>query len=335
VALGVVVLLAIAGQGTAQAASTPTLMNQASASGLPAGSQIYDSATLGGGVSPTGSLTFSLFGPGNATCAGTPIFTTTTPVNGNGYYESSRYSTNAAGTYTWIAVYGGDANNLAAATPCATPSAQVTVGKRTPVLTTTRTWAPPSASASGVLSSGSGPAGPTGTMTYNLYGPNNMTCSGTPIVSSVRTVAWYLSYESAPFNPSALGTYQWVVLYSGDANNVARSTTCSDTSLGFTMTTPNPTTVSGSPTTVARGGTVTVNWSGIVSPTSTDWVGLYQVGTADGGAVVTWKYTTGAVTGSVALKFPWAATAGSYELRLMTNNTVQRLATSGPITLVW
>ena len=335
VVLALVVLLAAAGQGTAHAAS-PTLFNQASASGFPAGSEIYDTVTLGGGVNPTGTLTFTLFGPDNPTCAGTPIFTATTAVSGNAFYESSRFRTFAAGTYTWLAAYGGDANNTASPpTPCSTPSAKVTVAKRTPVLTVASSWASPSAFADGVLSSGSGPAGPTGKMTYNLYGPNNMTCAGTPIFSSVRTVAFHLSSASGPFNPSALGAYQWVVAYSGDANNTARSTICSDSGLRFTMATPNPTVVSGSPTTVARGGTVSVNWSGIVSPTSTDWVGLYAVGAVHGGPVTAWKYTTGTASGSVTLKFPWSATAGSYEIRLMADNDTTRLATSTPLSLVW
>ncbi|MEA2901167.1 MAG: hypothetical protein QOH36_1054 [Actinomycetota bacterium] len=331
-----IVLVAVVGQGTAHAAANPTMWNQASASGLPAGSQIYDSISLGGGVNPTGTLTFTLFGPGNPTCAGPPIFTTTTAVNGNGYYESARYTTNAAGTYIWVAAYGGDAaNNPPPPTPCSAPSAQVVMGKRTPVLNTSRTWVPPMSTATGVLTSGSGPTGPTGTMTFNLYGPANMTCAGAPIFSSVKPVAWNGTYVSAPYTPIAVGTYQWVVIYSGDANNNARSSTCTETANGFTVTVAPTTAVSGTPTTVARGGTITVNWSSIVAPTAYDWVALYAVGTPDGGAVSAWKFTSGTAGGSVTLKFPWGAAAGSYEIRLMANNSTRRLATSGAIIMVW
>ena len=93
--------------------------------------------------------------------------------------------------------------------------------------------------------------------------------------------------------------------------------------------------MSGSPTSVARGGTITVTWSDIAAPTTGDWVALYAAGTADGGAVSAWKYTGGGASGSVTLKFPWGATAGNYEIRLMADNNIQRLATSAPITLVW
>ena len=124
-------------------------------------------------------------------------------------------------------------------------------------------------------------------------------------------------------------------MYGGDANNTARSSTCAETANGFTVSLVNPTTVSGTPTTVGRGGTITVNWSAIDEPTAYDWVALYPVGTPHGGAVTAWKFTTGAASGSVTLKFPWRATPGSYEIRLMANNSIERLATSGPITMVW
>ena len=41
------------------------------------GGQISDTATLAGGANPTGDITFTLFGPDNATCTGDPIFTST------------------------------------------------------------------------------------------------------------------------------------------------------------------------------------------------------------------------------------------------------------------
>jgi hypothetical protein len=260
-------------------------------------------------------------------------------VDGNGYYESSRYVADAAGNYSWIATYSGDEVNEAAPTPCDAPSAQVSVARRTPILSVSHSWAPPLASATAVLSSGAGPEGPTGTMTFNLYGPANPTCAGFPLTTTNQMVTGNGSYVSDLFTPLAIGTYQWVVVYSGDANNVARSTTCSDTDNGFTSTTdtdiPMPTVVSGSPTTLDRGGRVTVTWSGIVAPTAGDWIALYPLGTEDGGPVKAWKFTGGTDSGSVTLKFPWGAAPGDYEIRLMANFGIIRLATSEPISLVW
>src|SRR5205823_8607526 len=54
-------------------------------------------------------------------------------------------------------------------------------------------------------------------------------------------------------------------------------------SRAFTVTTgaPTPASLSVSPTTALRGGSVTATWSGIASPTSLDWIGLYPSGAAD------------------------------------------------------
>src|SRR4029450_2139096 len=41
------------------------------------------------------------------------------------------------------------------------------------------------------------------------------------------------------------------------------------------------TTLTASPTSIAPGGTLTATWSGIASPSSTDWIGLYQPGAAN------------------------------------------------------
>ena len=90
-----------------------------------------------------------------------------------------------------------------------------------------------------------------------------------------------------------------------------------------------PATVSASPTTVTRGSSTTVSWSGIASPTSTDWIGLYSSAGAADMSFLTWTYTTGAAAGSKAFIIPTSVAAGtSYELRLFSNNGYTRLAKS-------
>jgi uncharacterized repeat protein (TIGR01451 family) len=95
----------------------PTIATNAS-DNIVIGGQISDTATLAGGFSPTGSITFRLYGPADATCAAAAIFTSTVPVNGNGDYASAAYTANVAGTYRWIAIYSGDGNNAAASGAC-------------------------------------------------------------------------------------------------------------------------------------------------------------------------------------------------------------------------
>jgi hypothetical protein len=95
------------------------------------GGKISDTATLSGGTTPTGTITFQLFGPNNATCSGTAVFTSTKPVSGDGSYPSDPFKPTKTGTYRWVAAYSGDANNNPATTACNAPGETSTVTKRT------------------------------------------------------------------------------------------------------------------------------------------------------------------------------------------------------------
>jgi hypothetical protein len=76
-----------------------------------AGQALVDTATLDGGTAPTGSITFTLYGPDNPDCSGDGIFHSIVPVTGNGTYSSDEFTVENAGTYTWRATYSGDGNN--------------------------------------------------------------------------------------------------------------------------------------------------------------------------------------------------------------------------------
>jgi hypothetical protein len=124
---------------TTVAQATPTIVTQASGP-VPVGGQITDTATLSGGVSATGTITFRLFGPGNDQCSGTPAFTSTSPVTANGNVTSASFTPTAAGTYHWVAQYSGDANNAAAGpTACNDTNEDVVI---TPVVAPTPTATP-------------------------------------------------------------------------------------------------------------------------------------------------------------------------------------------------
>ena len=90
---------------------------------------------------------------------------------------------------------------------------------------------------------------------------------------------------------------------------------------------------------MGTGGSVTATWSGIPSPTTTDWIGLYVPGSADS-AYLTWQYVScskGAAApspaGSCPFTIPGGLPAGAYELRLFAADGYTRLATSGAITV--
>jgi len=82
-----------------------------------------DNFTLGGATATaTGTITFSLFDPSDATCSGTPAYTQTVNVNGNGTYSTtnSTFHATAEGTWRWESSYTGDGNNLPATSSCGT-----------------------------------------------------------------------------------------------------------------------------------------------------------------------------------------------------------------------
>jgi RHS repeat-associated protein len=72
-----------------------------------------------------------------------------------------------------------------------------------------------------------------------------------------------------------------------------------------------------------------VSWSGIAAPSVNDWVALYAVGAPDS-AYLAWRFITGAASGSVSFSVPSSVAFGAYEIRLFSNYSWTRLATSDP-----
>jgi hypothetical protein len=91
---------------------------QAPSAGVELGGTLRDTATVSGGFSPGGSITFRLFGPDDTSCAGAPVFTDTVSVTGTGDYTSAPFTPTAAGGYRWTASYSGDASNDPVTTAC-------------------------------------------------------------------------------------------------------------------------------------------------------------------------------------------------------------------------
>jgi M6 family metalloprotease-like protein len=96
-------------------------------------------------------------------------------------------------------------------------------------------------------------------------------------------------------------------------------------------------TVSASPASILPGGTLTVTWSGITSPSATDWLGLFQPG-APNTAYIDWIYVSCSKTpngsgaaGSCSFVVPATAAPGTYQLRLLANDGYTLLATSNNV----
>jgi hypothetical protein len=108
---------------TVVGAASPSLSVSAPSSGR-ADSAIPGSsltANLLGGASPSGTVTFKVFGPQSSPpsdCSGGRKVGTAS-VSGNGSYNpSAGFTPTQAGDYWWYAIYSGDSNNNAAASKC-------------------------------------------------------------------------------------------------------------------------------------------------------------------------------------------------------------------------
>jgi hypothetical protein len=87
-----------------------------------------DSFTLSGGANtPTGTITFKLYAPGDTTCTGSVQFTQTVSVNsGNGTYSTTNhlqatpFTATTPGTWRWASSYSGDPSNKPVTSTCGT-----------------------------------------------------------------------------------------------------------------------------------------------------------------------------------------------------------------------
>ena len=156
--------------------------------GVPLGTAISDSATLSNtapkpdGSPAGGSITFRVYGPNDATCSGTPAFTSAAvPVSGNGTYSSGTFTPTAAGTYRWIASYSGDLpNTLAVAGACNDANEASVIISLNPTIATAQSFVPNDSATITVAAGGGDLAG---NVVFKLY-VNDATCAGTAAYTS-------------------------------------------------------------------------------------------------------------------------------------------------------
>ena len=226
--------------------ATATIVTSATNPGT-LGSPIRDTATVTGEAAPaplpTGTVSFSLFGPANPTCTGAPIFTSDNrPLGGPPpappavAATSADFTPSAVGTYNWVAVYNGDANYPPVTSPCGAPDEASVVGAADVTIVTSAltpvTLSSPIRDTATVTGAAAPAPVPTGTVTFTLFGPANPTCTGVPIFTSTNPVGGpppappAVQAVSDDFTPTAVGTYNWVATYSGDVNYNAVTSPC-------------------------------------------------------------------------------------------------------------
>ncbi len=223
---------------TVNAAST-NLTATAPANGT-AGTQITASsisATLTGGSGPTGTITFTVFGPQTTAptdCSNSGTTVDTTNVSGNGTYNpSTGFAPTTSGTYWWYATYGGDANNNPTASSCGADMPSTAVNAATTSLTTSGPasgTAGTQITASSISATLTGGSGPTGTITFTVYGPQTTAptdCSNGGATVDTTSVSGNGTYNpTAGFTPETAGSYWWYATYGGDANNNPTASSC-------------------------------------------------------------------------------------------------------------
>jgi hypothetical protein len=118
--------------------TTPTLSTQAT--GAPTGSPISDTADFSATSGKAGgTITFSAYGPADPTCLSPAVFSDQVPVTGNASYGPVSFRpANGAGSYRWIASYGGDGSHNPVSGRCGDPGETSVV---TAVVTTPATAA--------------------------------------------------------------------------------------------------------------------------------------------------------------------------------------------------
>ena len=241
---------------------TPSLTTTPSTSTGTVGISLNDTASLTGGNSPTGPVTFKLYPPSDPTCSLTPAHTET--INSAPYATAIGFVSNVAGVWHWTADYSGDANNAPASSGCS--AEPVTINPASPTITTT---ASPSTGTVGIAALTGDSAtllnafNPTGSVTFTLY--SDPTCS-TPVpgMSGSGSITSGLASWSQSWTPTAAGTYYWLASYPGDANNNAYTTTCGEANEQIVIGTGTPllTTTASGPVTVGNNITDTAHLSG-------------------------------------------------------------------------
>lgn len=204
---------------------TPITQVDSATASATIGDPISDTATLSGATSDAGgTITFHLYSDAGCT---TEISTDLSPVsvNGNGSYNSGNFTPSAVGTYYWTGGYSGDADNLSTSTSCGNAGESSVVGKAPTGIATAQTLTPQDSAT--ISATNGGPS--TGSVTFSLFGPNDSTCSGTPVFTqtvSLSDGSAATSNTTFSVSAAAADTYNWVVVYSGDATHDGATSAC-------------------------------------------------------------------------------------------------------------
>jgi len=180
--------------------ASPSISTSQQPASAAVGSSIADKATVSGGDSPSGTVTFVLYS--NSTASGTPLFTDADVALSSGSATSTSYTTAATGTDYWVATYNGDTNNNSVSSGDSAEPVSVTAVPPSVTLAT-----PPSVTA---------------TYTYGQVVDASYSCTagaGSTLKACSGTVT-----NGSPINTTSIGSNSFKVTAT-DADNQATSVT--------------------------------------------------------------------------------------------------------------
>jgi hypothetical protein len=208
--------------------NSPSISTTLSHTSASIGDMVHDSSALSGATSDAGgTVTYTVYSDSNCTANARDAGTKT--VTGGVVPDSNGLVFNSAGTFYWQAVYSGDANNNGATSACI--EEQLVIGKNSPSISTllsaTTASIGDTVHDSSTLTGATSDAG--GTVTYTVYSDSN--CTANARGAGTKTVTGGVVPDSNGLVFNSAGTFYWQAVYSGDANNKAATSTCTDEQL--------------------------------------------------------------------------------------------------------
>ncbi len=215
---------------------TPTITTEATEGPVDPGDPISDTATLTGtandpdGSAAGGTITFNLYGPFAAgvtpDCTGTPVFTDTEAVTGDGDYTTTpAFDGTVTGFYYWVASYNGSSPNTNGATgACGDENETSEVAQTNPTLFTEQSWIPNDSAT--IDSDGGGALD--GTAHFALYATDDCAVGGDSAVYSQNVTVLPAGGATQTVGTSNTGSgagsyvatssndYSWLVSYTSN-----------------------------------------------------------------------------------------------------------------------
>ena len=203
--------------------TNPGITTQLSATAISLGGTVHDSASLSGATNDAGgTVTYHAYAGAN-TCTGTDLLHSTVDVTNGSVPNSADFTPTASGTYSFQAVYSGDAKNNGATSVCSTEQLLV---RAVPGINTTLSQTVivvgNQAHDSAGLTNATSDAG--GTVTYTVYSDSG--CSQKFADAGIKTVTNGVVPDSDTVTFNQSGTYYWQAVYSGDTNNDPATSAC-------------------------------------------------------------------------------------------------------------